>query len=694
MGVYTFASNKNLRTFTYKVSDLAESGEITFEGGIGISAYGQPVGGHRVNDMLGSANADLSAMHRIANLGSLPTVILNVNGRDDLVSCEISANDGKNEISDVKYEVTSEKGESLDFSGSSFKVPEGKYTLTAKSKGYVVLHNIEIEVKSDSENKFEITFEKTRENAWDGESFAQPSADENGVWQISNGAELYWYARECNLGFITNYSAVITDDIDLAGYDFEAVEGIRDAVIDGKGHTIYNVYSKIESTKTSEVNIGGIFNSAVDSIIKNLNVTGTIDVCAKSTSPTARINIGGIVGSVSSKTVVGEELPKESGVYNCNNYVDINVKSTVKVAAAIYAGGVAGKVSEISDCINYGDIYSDVESKSIGTAMAYTYSYAGGVAGKADKTERCANYGNITVLKQGAFIGGVIAHADGVSTDTENNKKIVNECYNVGTIKASAKAVGGIVGYANYATVKNCHNYGTLNVETFKTGKQFGVGGIGVTSIHTATKEVTSVFENNYYLDSTIPEERTGVSVQTATAMMNPQFGLIEDSEETCLAKDAETFADGSVLALLNGENGTSFGQKIGVNKYPIFKSFVDAVEEVEKLIDDIGRPTPFKLDKIKNARKAYDALTDTEKSMVSNYDKLVEAEKAVALIDKIEGGVGEPPKEDDELNGEGVVDIIPKDDNEFNPNTGAPISILPTAGAVIAAAAAILKKR
>lgn len=79
--------------------------------------------------MLGSANADLSAMYRTANLGSLPTVTLNVEGRDDLVSCEISANDGKNKISDVTYEAISEKGESLNFSGNSFKLPEGNIPL-------------------------------------------------------------------------------------------------------------------------------------------------------------------------------------------------------------------------------------------------------------------------------------------------------------------------------------------------------------------------------------------------------------------------------------------------------------------------------------------------------------------------------------------------------------------------------------
>lgn len=51
------------------------------------------------------------------------------------------------------------------------------------------------------------------------------------------------------------------------------------------------------------------------------------------------------------------------------------------------------------------------------------------------------------------------------------------------------------------------------------------------------------------------------------------------------------------------------------------------AAETVEKLIDAIGTVTLDSEDKIKAAREAYDKLTDTQKALVKNYEKLEKAE-------------------------------------------------------------------
>ncbi len=91
MGTYNFGSSQKLRTFTYKISDFTESGILTLDGGIATSAYGQPAGGHRGKE---NAGADLSASYREAQLGRLPTVTLNVQGREDLIECSIRATDG------------------------------------------------------------------------------------------------------------------------------------------------------------------------------------------------------------------------------------------------------------------------------------------------------------------------------------------------------------------------------------------------------------------------------------------------------------------------------------------------------------------------------------------------------------------------------------------------------------------------
>ena len=59
------------------------------------------------------------------------------------------------------------------------------------------------------------------------------------------------------------------------------------------------------------------------------------------------------------------------------------------------------------------------------------------------------------------------------------------------------------------------------------------------------------------------------------------------------------------------------------------------AVDAVKELIDAIGEVTLESGDAIKAARAAYDALTDTQKELVKNYEKLTAAEEAyTALVD------------------------------------------------------------
>ena len=59
----------------------------------------------------------------------------------------------------------------------------------------------------------------------------------------------------------------------------------------------------------------------------------------------------------------------------------------------------------------------------------------------------------------------------------------------------------------------------------------------------------------------------------------------------------------------------------------------VPFANEVEAKINAIGTVTSDRKDTIEAARKAYDALTDAQKSLVDNYDVLVEAEKTLAAI-------------------------------------------------------------
>ena len=111
-----------------------------------------------------------------------------------------------------------------------------------------------------------------------------------------------------------------------------------------------------------------------------------------------------------------------------------------------------------------------------------------------------------------------------------------------------------------------------------------------------------------------------------------------------------------------NGENGiydlTDVGEK---SQEEIDQA---AAQEVMDLIDAIGTVAADSGEAIQSARKAYDSLTDAQKELVSNYDVLLAAEEALALL----GGNGDTPSSPD--------DTQPGE----NPQTGDSTAILPAA--------------
>ena len=92
------------------------------------------------------------------------------------------------------------------------------------------------------------------------------------------------------------------------------------------------------------------------------------------------------------------------------------------------------------------------------------------------------------------------------------------------------------------------------------------------------------------------------------------------------------------------------------------------AAQEVMDLIDAIGTVTADSGEAIQSARKAYDSLTDAQKELVSNYDVLLTAEEAFALLGGNNGGNGDTPSSPD--------DTQPGE----NPQTGDSTAILPAA--------------
>ena len=231
-----------------------------------------------------------------------------------------------------------------------------------------------------------------------GQIILSEPAQSNGIYQIGNRAELYWFAGLVNgsldgVGQNTAADAVLTADIiinenvlDANGNLTENSENLLvwEAVgfdysnsfygtFDGQGHTVRGIYIN------SENDYQGLFGYN----------RGTIK------------NIG-----VMESYINGDD----------------------------YVGGVCGyNNGTISDCYNYGTISGNY--------------YVGGVCGRnySGTISDCYNYGTIS---GNYYVGGVCGY---------NNGSTISNCYNYGSVSGSNRYyVGGVCGYNN-GTISNCY---------------------------------------------------------------------------------------------------------------------------------------------------------------------------------------------------------------------------------------------
>lgn len=229
-----------------------------------------------------------------------------------------------------------------------------------------------------------VVLKKTMEGAWDGTTVTEPKL-ENGVYQISTGAELAWFAKTVN-GRTNNIKGKLTKDIDLAGFPWTPIGNTSKGFageLDGAGFAVRNLY--IYSTADNQGLIGRL---GANGKVHDLTVTGSVTT----TGNTA----GGIVG----------HAPQKTSVINCLNKAD--------VTAATCAAGVVGKV------------------------QAFVQNAA--TAKNAPAIKNCGNTGTITATDAKFGNAGGIAS---VSSNYPMLGGVFTDCINVGGVAASKKA-GGI----------------------------------------------------------------------------------------------------------------------------------------------------------------------------------------------------------------------------------------------------------
>lgn len=342
----------------------------------------------------------------------------------------------------------------------------------------------------------------------------------NGVYQISNKKELYWFA-ECVNGTLTDDSkndnfadAELTADIVIneavLKEDGTPIDNhttlmqwipIGDYIsgyygtFDGKGHTVSGIYANHDMANV------GMFGSVYEGEIKNLTVKdsyfktdealiGAICGYASATNltdcnSTAYVrgceDVGGICGYGETAEIkncqsfgITEGESDVSGIcgyaYKLNL---INCKTSGTVSGYDSLGGVCGYASnvDILNCTNSADI------------VGKTAFDVGGICGCAYESSivNCTNKGEVGDASAEENIGGIcgggvdsfvqsstnfgsvsgIEDVGGVCGDLEETT--VRNCLNAGNVSGRFYA-GGIMGYAD-SSIENCVNVGTVSAE-------------------------------------------------------------------------------------------------------------------------------------------------------------------------------------------------------------------------------------
>lgn len=240
------------------------------------------------------------------------------------------------------------------------------------------------------------------------------------------------------------------------------------------------------------------------------------------------------------------------------------------------------------------------------TCTAKSNAQAGGIAGYVDANaaiENCYSAVNVTSKKHGGGIAGY--------TNAGSN---ITNCYASGNITTTSKNecfLGGICGSSysntNGATLTNCYSIGDV---TGTSGAASYLGGLS------PDKTAAHYVDNCFYLDGTVSKESSKYGVTG--------LGTAKTAAEMKAAIKA---------------NNNPFNPRMLADLAVRAQEIADkaAAKAVDNLIDAIGEValTDDSKAKIDAARKAYNALTDAQKALVSKLDILTDAEAKLAQLKK-----------------------------------------------------------
>ncbi len=357
-GQYTFGSVPSAQAVTVDIPadiDLSVTPSIVMDDGvIQVNGYGDPIGNHRNIDRVAGRSPNFTAVPHKTYFGSIPPVTIQLTPYREFeieVRCDVR---------DAEFTVLAPDGSPVlpDDSGR-YAGSYGTYTVSAGKPGYRRFSSTYvIGDDADGLQVFEVNMSPAPEGAWDGATFTEPERSLSGVYLITTGAELAWYAAAADRG-----DAVLMNDIDLADYPWTPIGTSYSApfaaTFTGAGHTV-----------------SGLFIADPDA--DNLGLFGYAQGTAEAPAAITGVTVA---GSVAGNRYVAGLLGcagKYVTVDTCASYADVNARG--KGAAGI-VGFLSGATSSVSHCYNAGAVTaSDAHAGIVGainagcTAVSYVFN--------------------------------------------------------------------------------------------------------------------------------------------------------------------------------------------------------------------------------------------------------------------------------------------------------------------------------
>lgn len=469
--------------------------------------------------------------------------------------------------------------------------------------------------------------------SWDGVTTTEPAKDADGAYMIGTAAELAWFAQAVNEGQYA-LNAVLTADIDLENEPWTPIgnntavtttgEVMYKGVFNGQGHVVKNLYINNADSKQ------GLF-SYVGGTVKNLGVTGSITTTGK--------YAGGIVGYLSS-----------GKVENCY--------SAVTVSAAQNAGGIVGgghANTTISYCYNAGNV-TTTGARVGGIVSCAAMGFINGPT-----LDNCCNIGSVSGT---SFVGG-IASINKASCFGANlyylNTCITATNYGKGTAKTETELL----------TLLGAAEGDTLQTALFNkwAGQVTAAADAEVKAVIDAIEAIPQpvalsskakiITAEKLYnaLTATQKEKVTNADILRAA---RAELDRLEAEQAA-----ADKAAADAVIAKINAIGEVTLEKETAIKEA---RAAYDALTTVQKnLVKNDGALTTLeaaeatlkqlKADKeqadavigwinglndpitlaeeqgVQNIRKRYDSLTDAQKALVTNLDKLEKAEKQLTEL-------------------------------------------------------------